>query len=408
MYKIHKMYSCEENGSDVMKIFDVIKYEGPNDVFVWKFPGEDFNTLSQLIVAESQEALFFQDGKALDLFGAGKYTLHTQNIPLVRRLVNLPFNGVSPFHCQVYFINKVVSMDVTWGTNSPIPVQDAIYKIIVPIRANGQFGVRVVDSKKLLLKLVGTIDQFDQNTLKRYFKGILLTNIKDYIATQFVKNNVSFLEIQSHLKSISAGIQLELTKEFAQYGIELVNFNVNEITPPEDDPSYMQLKNALAKKAEMSVMGYDYQQERAFNILDKAAENEGAASNLMGAGMGLGMGMNLGNVFGGVMGGAMTNVQPNMQPIVPTKQEDNSQGKCTTCGAKIPDGAKFCLECGTKVEEKKQQQDKVICPACGASVPNGKFCLECGAKLECVCKNCGAKLIPGAKFCLECGTKLDV
>ncbi len=390
-----------------MKIFDVIKYEGPNDVFVWKFPGEDFNTLSQLIVAESQEALFFQDGKALDLFGAGKYTLHTQNIPLVRRLVNLPFNGVSPFHCQVYFINKVVSMDVMWGTNSPIPIQDAIYKIIIPIRANGQFGVRVVDSKKLILKLVGTIDQFDQQTLKRYFKGILLTNIKDYIATQFVKNNVSFLEIQSHLKSISAGIQLELGKEFAQYGIELVNFNVNEITPPEDDPSYMQLKNALAKKAEMSVMGYDYQQERAFNVLDKAAENEGAASNLMGAGMGLGMGVNLGNMFGGVMGGAMANVQPNMQPTVPTEQEGSNHRKCTTCGAKIPEEAKFCLECGTKVEVE-EQWNRLTCPVCGASVPNGKFCLECGAKLETVCKNCGAKLVPGAKFCLECGTKVEV
>ena len=385
-----------------MKIFDIIKYEGPNDVFVWKFPGEDFNTLSQLVVHESQEALFFKDGQALDLFRAGRYTLHTQNIPLVRRLVNLPFNGDSPFHCEVYFINKAVSMDVMWGTSNPIPVQDAIYKIILPVRANGQFAVRVVDSRKLIVKLVGTVPQFDQQTLRRNFKGILLTNIKDYIAKQFAQKQVSFLEIHSHLKEIAMGIQNDLASEFNQYGIELVNFSVNEITPPEDDPSYSQLKKALAKKAEMSVMGYDYQQERAFNVLDRAAANEGTASNIMGAGMGLGMGINLGNVLGGAMGGAIANVQPNMQPV----KEEPQIVRCASCGADVPAGAKFCLECGQKMEMPKKEEVK-ICPKCGTSVPEGKFCLECGARLEEVCAKCGAKLAAGAKFCFECGNKIE-
>ena len=383
-----------------MKIFDIIKYEGPNDVFVWKFPGEDFNTLSQLIVEESQEAVFFKDGKALDIFGPGRYTLHTQNIPLIRRIVNLPFNGVSPFHCEVYFINKVVSMDVKWGTSSPIPIQDAIYKIILPVRANGQFGVKVVDSKKLLIKLVGTIDKFEQATLKKYFKGVLLTNIKDFIATEFAEKQVSFLEIHSHLRDISNGIKEALAYEFEQYGIELVNFFVNEITPPDDDPSYIKLKDALAKKAEMSVMGYDYQQERAFNVLDKAAANEGAASNIMGAGMGLGMGINLGSVIGGTMGGAMTNIQPeHMQKSIDTIV-------CSKCGEQIPNNAKFCLKCGAKVEVETND-NTLKSPKCGAIVAKGKFCLECGAPLEEVCSNCGAKLIEGAKFCLECGTKIN-
>jgi membrane protease subunit (stomatin/prohibitin family) len=386
-----------------MKIFDIIKYEGPNDVFVWKFPGEDFNTLSQLIVHEAQEAVFFKDGQALDLFGPGKYTLHTQNIPLIRRVVNIPFNGESPFHCEVYFINKVVSMDVKWGTSSPIPIQDAVYKIILPVRANGQFAVRVVDSKNLLIKLVGSVDVFDQNTLRKYFKGILLTNIKDYIAKQFAQNQVSFLEIHSHLKEIAAGIQNDLAQEFISYGIELVNFNINEITPPEDDPSYLQLKKALAKKAEMSVMGYDYQQERAFNVLDKAAANEGGSANFMGAGMGLGMGINVGNAIGGAMGGAMTNVQPSMQP---ESKVEAAKVKCAKCGASMPENAKFCLECGGKIEPPNYD-DKVICLNCKASVPRGNFCLECGAKLEAVCSKCGAKLIQGARFCLHCGNKIE-
>ena len=382
-----------------MKIFDIIKYSGNNDTFVWKFPGEDFNTLSQLIVSESQEAVFFKDGKALDLFSAGKYTLHTQNIPLIRRLVNLPFNGESPFSCQVYFINKVVSMDVMWGTNSPIPIQDAVYKIVLPIRANGQFAVRVADSKKLLLTLVGTINQFDQITLKKYFKGILLSNIKDYIAKEFAQKGVSFLEIHSHLKEISDGICASLETEFSKYGIELVNFNVNEITPPEDDPSYKQLKNALAKKAEMSVMGYSYQQERAFDMLDIAAANEGSASNIMGAGMGLGMGLNMGGVFGNAMSNAMGNVTPDI------KLQNENSCKCPSCGETIPEKSKFCLKCGQKIEST--QNDLKKCPKCGATVPNGKFCLECGAKLETVCSKCGAEILPNAKFCLECGNKIE-
>lgn len=388
-----------------MKVFDVIKYEGTNDVFVWKFPGEDFNTLSQLIVHESQEAVFFKDGKALDLFGAGRYTLHTQNIPLIRRMINLPFNGESPFHCEVYFINKVVSLDVYWGTESAIPIQDPLYKIILPVRANGQFGVRVSDSKKLLINLVGTISQFDQATLKKYFKGILLTNIKDFIASQFVKNQISFLEIHSHLKTISEGIERQLAEEFYKYGIELVNFNVNEISPPENDPSYIQLKKALAKKAEMMVMGYDYRQERTFDILDKAAENEGNVSAIMGASMGIGMGINVGNAVGNAMGNAIESVGLNNN-----QEDDNSlEGekiKCNKCGNTIPKGAKFCLECGEKVKIFKNT-DMVTCPNCKKEVVKGKFCLECGFKFITKCAGCGASLIPGAKFCLECGKKVE-
>ena len=290
-----------------MKVFDVIKYEGGNNVLVWKFPGEDFSTLSQLIVHETQEAIFFKDGKALDLFRAGRYTLHSQNIPLIRRLVNLPFNGESPFHCEVFFINKVVSMDVRWGTDSPISIQDPKYKIILPINVQGQFAVQVADSRKFLMSLVGTIEQFDQNTLMSYFRGILMTNIKDYIVKQFTDRNLSFLEIQGNLKTISDGIGDIVVKEFDQYGIRLVNFNVIDISPSERDGSYTRLKQVLEKRAEMEVLGYNYQQERTYNILDSAAANEGISSEFIGAGMGLGMGVNIGNTIGGLMG--------NMAPV---------------------------------------------------------------------------------------------
>jgi membrane protease subunit (stomatin/prohibitin family) len=380
-----------------MAILDVIKYEGDNKTLVWKHPSEDFSTKSQLIVHESQEAVFFKNGVALDLFSAGRHTLDTQNIPLIRKFVNLPFGGESPFHCEVYFVNKVVSMDVLWGTRTPIPVQDAVYGIILPVGANGQFAVQVVDSKQFLTKMVGTVREFTQVNLVNAFRGILMTKIKDYIANQFVKEKITFLEITAHIDSISQAIKENLATEFEAYGIQLVNFNVNAISVPENDPSFLQLKSALAKKAEMGIIGYNYQQERTFDVLEGAATNDGAGSGVMGAGMGLGMGINLGNVIGSALGGAVAT-------DIDVKAAGEKPGKvCGKCGAKIPDAAKFCPECGTKM----QDENMVICPKCGEETIKGKFCQHCGQRLSAVCPKCGTELGLDAKFCPECGERLE-
>lgn len=379
-----------------MAILDVIKYEGDNQTLVWKHPAEDFNTKSQLIVHESQEAVFFKNGVALDCFPAGRHTLDTQNIPLISKFVNLPFGGVSPFHCEVYFINKVVSMDVLWGTSTPIPVQDAVYGIILPVGANGQFAVQIVDSKQFLTKMVGTIREFTQVNLVNAFRGILMTKIKDYIANQFVKEKITFLEITAHIDSISQAIKENLSAEFAQYGIQLVNFNVNTISVPENDSSFLQLKSALAKKAEMGIIGYNYQQERTFDVLEGAATNDGAGSGVMGAGLGLGMGVNLGSVIGSAFGGAVaTNLDIKTS-------EETPKRVCAKCGAVIPEKAKFCPECG----EKALDENMVICPKCGAETAKGRFCQHCGQRLSSACPKCGAELTAGAKFCPECGERL--
>lgn len=379
-----------------MAILDVIKYEGDNQTLVWKHPAEDFNTKSQLIVHESQEAVFFKNGVVLDCFSAGRHTLDTQNIPLISKFVNLPFGGVSPFHCEVYFINKVVSMDVLWGTSTPIPVQDAVYGIILPVGANGRFAVQIADSKLFLTKMVGTVRSFTQVDLVNAFRGILMTKIKDYIANQFVKEKITFLEITAHIDSISQAIRENLSAEFAEYGIRLVNFNVNTISVPENDPSFLRLKSALAKKAEMGIIGYSYQQERTFDVLEGAANNEGAGSGVMGAGLGLGMGVNLGSVIGSAFGGAVaTNLDVKTLGGAPERT-------CAKCGAALPEQAKFCSECG----EKALDENKVICPKCGAETPKGKFCQQCGQPLRLVCPKCGTELTAGAKFCPECGERL--
>ena len=390
-----------------MAIFSVIKYEGPNDVLVWKAPQEDFNTKTQLIVHESQEAVFFKDGQALDLFGAGRHTLETQNIPLLGKLINLPFGGESPFHCEVYFVNKVHSMDIRWGTSNHIPIQDPVYGVILPVGANGQFAVQVEDSRKLLVKLVGTIPSFTQIELVKYFRGLLMTNIKDYIAKKMTHDKITFLEIHAHLKDISDAIEQDLQGVFDDYGIKLVNFFVNSIIIPEDDPSYKQLRNALSKKAEMGVLGFTYQQERTFDILEGAANNEstgGAA--FMGAGMGLGMGVNLGGFMGSAMNQSLGNVASGVSQggMGAIGAGAGAAETCVKCGSSLRAGSRFCPECGAEQIREAPKPSGVKCPKCGAMVPAGKFCAECGAKLQVFCPDCGT-LVTG-KFCPYCGRKV--
>lgn len=151
-----------------MALFEVIKYEGTPDMFAWKYPNEEIGTWSQLIVSESQEAILFKDGRAYDVFTSGRYTLETQNIPLLNKVINLPFGGESPFSAEIWFVNKVHSLDIKWGTPTPIQFQDPKYKVFVPIRSYGQFGVQIEDSKKFLIKLVGTLTAFDKETIKHH------------------------------------------------------------------------------------------------------------------------------------------------------------------------------------------------------------------------------------------------
>jgi membrane protease subunit (stomatin/prohibitin family) len=137
-------------------IADIIKYEGDNTTFIWKHPIEDFNTGSQLIVHESQEAVFFMNGQALDLFGAGRYTLETQNLPLVGKFFNKATGDATPFHCEVYFINKTEQMAIKWGTDSKVEYVEPTYNFPLQIGASGEMSLRVEDSRKLLVKVVGT------------------------------------------------------------------------------------------------------------------------------------------------------------------------------------------------------------------------------------------------------------
>ena len=152
----------------MQQIAEIIKYEGDNSTFIWKHPCEDFNSLTQLIVHESQEAIFFMNGQALDLFGAGRYTLQTQNIPKLGKILNRTTDDKTPFHCEVYFINKTEQMSIKWGTDSKVQYIEPTYGFPLSIGASGEMSLRASDSRKLLLKLVGTEDFLNQQKLVGY------------------------------------------------------------------------------------------------------------------------------------------------------------------------------------------------------------------------------------------------
>ena len=178
-----------------MELLSIIKYEGDNTTFIWKHPKEDFNIGTQLIVHESQEAIFFMNGQALDLFGPGKYTLNTDNLPLLNKIINIPTNGKSPFHCEVYFVNKTIQMAIKWGTNSKIQFIEPVYNFPLEIGLSGEMNLKVNDSRKLLIKLVGTEKILTQTKLSDYFKAFINTRIKTYVSKIIKEQKINNFEI---------------------------------------------------------------------------------------------------------------------------------------------------------------------------------------------------------------------
>lgn len=443
----------------------VIKYEGDNQTFVWKHPIEDFNLGSQLIVHESQEAIFFRDGQALDLFGAGRYTLATQNLPALEKLYKLPTNADTIFHSEVYFVNQTVQMGIKWGTDSKVRLFDPVTGLPIELGACGQFSLKVCDSRKLLLKLVGTANRFEQSdvidgsygtkaTIAK-FKAMIMTKVKSNLAKIIKENNINILEIDENLDTISQRLCDCINEMLIEYGLVMPEFYVTSILTPDDDPNFIRLKQqhadlylkvrqeqilkaeaeasaerqtveaqtaakmkileaqgnaeayklkAEAEAAEMRMKGYTYQQETARQVGLGAVENMGSISGGNGLGDVAGLGISL-----GAMSGVMNMTKDALNPMANTasalgsglSNTMNDSWECT-CGNRNVTG-NFCNNCGAKKPEESQLW---IC-SCGNKV-TGNFCSNCGAKRpempetwDC---SCGNKGITG-NFCSNCGKK---
>jgi membrane protease subunit (stomatin/prohibitin family) len=392
-----------------MALIQIVEYDpklDPANVFAWRYVdpknparSDELGNWTQLIVQESQEAILFRDGQALDRFGPGRYTLSTDNIPILGKLLRLPTGGESPFKASVWFVNKLHVLDVKWGTAHPLQLRDPEYKIPIPVRAYGQFGVRIDDARKFLVKLVGARPMLDREILVESFRGLILNRIGDLIASYLVKKKINVFEVSAWLGEMADESVTRLESVFDDYGIEVVNFYVGSVNVPEDDPAVVDIRKAMSERARMELVGYDYRQMRSFDAMEKLAGNGGAGGNpLMGAGLGLGVGMGAGGAFGQMAGQMAQNFGISDQPERPANAA-KPENKCPGCGTPYKEGARFCAECGKILA--------VTCPKCNAAVEQGaKFCPACGEKLQKTCE-CGTALDNGAKFCPGCGKKVE-
>lgn len=338
-----------------MKIADIIQYEGDNSTFIWKHPCEDFNYLTQLIVHESQEAIFFMNGQALDMFGAGRYTLETQNIPLIGKVLNKATDDKTPFHCEVYFINKTEQMNIKWGTDSRVQYIEPTYGFPLSIGASGEMSLRAEDSRKLLLKLVGTESYLGQQQLTNYFRSFLMTRVKTYIAQVMKTNSINIFEIDENLTMFSHAIKTLLVGDFADYGVALEQFFVTNISKPDGDRQYEMFKelhfrqyadiaearlrqqteiinaeteaqktviDSKAQATKRAQEGYTYQQERGFDVAEKVAQNE-AVGEFTNMGVGFGTMAGVGGAVGGMVGGMMSDAMHSATaPAAPASPVD--------------------------------------------------------------------------------------
>ena len=236
-------------------VIDVIKYEGDNRTFIWKHPCEDFNTGSQLIVHESQEAVFFRDGKALESFGAGRHTLETQNMPRLKDHFNAIAGGKSVFHAEVYFINLTTQLGVKWGTDSKIRMFDPISGLHLELGACGTFNIKVIDGRKLLLKVVGATSGFTQDNVfgttssaTNYFRGMIVAKVKSNLARAIRENDINVLEVDEHTDELADVLKNEINKVLDDYGMYVPEFFITNVLTPDDDPNYARLKEQHAER----------------------------------------------------------------------------------------------------------------------------------------------------------------
>ena len=266
---------------------------------VYKFPFNNISLGSVLTVNESQEALFFKSGVLCDTFGAGRHTLSTANLPVLNKLVNLPSGGDTTFMAEVWFVSKLDKRNMFWGTGG-LRIIDPYFQIPIKISARGQYGVRISDSALFLKKLVGTLPYVTTELVEEQFRIDVVETVKVSISKFMKEENVNINELGVSYKELSKSVSKDLQAAFDEYGVELLNFNVENIGFDESDKGYQTVMEGVAEQAKLSKLGVSYTQQKQLDIAQTAAGNEGAG-NFMGIGMGLGMGNAVGQMVGSTM-----------------------------------------------------------------------------------------------------------
>lgn len=381
-----------------MSIFDKVKEAAMNqfiEVIEWlddsqstllyRFPvaGQEIKNGAQLIVRESQAAVFVFEGQVADVFTPGRYEIDGGNTPILTKLGAWKYGFNSPFKSEVYFVNTKQFTDMKWGTSNPVMLRDNDFGI-VRLRAFGAYSMRVADPAGFIREIAGTNAHFQTDDIDGQLKRAIVTEFSDALG----ELKIPALDLAAQYKEIGEAIRAKINEDFSAYGLEVTKFYVENVSlPPE-------VEAAMDKRASMGALGdaQKYMQFQAADALRDAAQNEGG-------GAGLGAGLGAGFAVGGQMASAF-----GQQAGTSPGGGGASTAACPSCGKQNAAGVKFCSDCGGKMEVAK-----VPCVKCGADLREGaKFCSECGSSQEkAKCSNCEFELAAGAKFCPECGTKTE-
>ena len=430
------------------QIAEIIKYEGDNSTFIWKHPCEDFNSMSQLIVHESQEAIFFLNGQALDLFGPGRHTLETQNIPLVGKALNRVTGGDNPFHCEVYFINKTVQMAIKWGTDSKVRFIEPTLGIPFEIGACGELNLAVKDARKLLVKLVGTMNGISWSAggnnftkdISSSFRPLISTAVKAHLSASIKEQNINLLEIDENLEKLSEALRASINPGFEEYGLTIPQLYITGVLLPENDNNFkrmrdlhtvaLQTKTAEAEafvkvaqaEADATVVAAQRKIEMERQLTQTEIAKLEAERELIKAQAEAQITKMSGYAEAEVMRAKgytekdvlQAEVQKAYAEGIGNMGANGGAGGGTVSdivglGVGLAAAGNISSQMGDIFKGFSADEQKTTCAKCGAAISaTAKFCSECGEKVtttqNVICPECG-KSVPAGKFCPECGHK---
>lgn len=332
------------------------------DTLVYKFPfknsGREINHKSKLIVRESQEAIFVHKGQICDVFPAGTYNLNTEIFPILSKLAGWKYGFQTPITCDVYFVNKKQFTGYKWGTANPILMRDPEFGMI-RVKGYGSYAFKVDDSGVFLQELFGTNSSFVTKDITDWLKTMLVSTLTDCIG----ESKISALDLAGNTIEFNTIVKHTIQGKFKEIGLELTNLFIENMSVPES------VEKAIDERSKYGILGdaTDVMMKvSAAEAMKDAAKNQGVGGAFVGAGMGIGAGAGIGGIFAEAMKSS-----EKTSPSTPA-----TTIKCASCGAEVNANAKFCSECGAKVEKNK------FCSNCGKQVKaNAKFCTECGNKL---------------------------